>query len=333
MEEIDFGFEDDKCTIYRICFQQILMARPCNPLTKPKQGWSKLVPKLEDTFFWLVESGRKKLGIDAINKIIQSPDPNGQTCFAYATRFSSKITEFILNQDININSIPTTMVTPHFKYPKFAELMMMKNINPKVIAYNGTSEFEDWPDSFKNPKCKKLAENFPRSIHFVVEDTQCSENCPNKIAQKHCKSNLKAFFYANGPYVDMREKNKLGSGGFGSVFAGKWHEEDVAIKCIAIENIKRRNKTNENVNDFEKNIFEYRSQLKAQGSGVIIPYAMLRQQNQEKKDDKWVAFNYNVFIYPRYDCNLYELHKEYYHLSSFNDNILQNILEKCLIRK
>ena len=105
------------------------------------------------------------------------------------------------------------------------------------------------------------------------------------------------------------------------------------MKCILIgENKYQNNKTIEDtVIDFEKNIFEYRIQLEAEGSGVIIPFAMVRQQNQEFKDGKWVPLNFNVFIYPRYDYNLYELHQNYYH--HFNDDILQNILEKCLIRK
>ena len=42
----------------------------------------------------------------------------------------------------------------------------------------------------------------------------------------------------------------------------------------------------------------------AKGTGVIIPYAMVRQQNQKFKNGKWAPLNFNVFIYPRYDCNL-----------------------------
>ena len=325
MDDIDLGFIDkDGATIYRVCFEKYLNARWT--LEKPKEKWSKLVPKVEETFFWLVEQGQKKLGIEAVNEIIQRPDSNGDTCFSNAGRCSSKISKFILHQDIKINSIRTDMIIPSFYYPELAEQMMLKNINPKVIECNGISQFERWPGSFTNPKCKELAEKFARSIHFVTEDTVCSKNCDNI-----CKSKLKAFFFENGPLVDINENNKLGTGGFGTVYGGKWHGENVAMKCILIGEIKIQNLISKAIADFENNISEYRSQLVAKGSGVIIPHAMVRQQNQEFEDGKWVPLNYNVFIYPKYDCNLYELHQNHFH--NFTDDILENILESCLIRK
>merc|ERR1711911_82852 len=84
--------------------------------------------------------------------------------------------------------------------------MMIKNINPKVIAFDGTSQFEDWPESFKNQKCEELAEKFPRSIHFVIEDTVCRRSVhfaieDNKNCEKNCKSRLKAFFTKMGHWL------------------------------------------------------------------------------------------------------------------------------------
>jgi len=295
-------------------------------LKKPEKEWSKLAAKVEETFFWLVDQGQKKLGIEAVNKIIQRPNSNGSTCFSIANQCSPEIAKFILSQDIKINSIKTNMMIPSFVNSELAEQMMLKNINPKVIAYDGRSQFDIWPNSFANPKCKELAEKFPRSIHFVTEDTVCSKICGN-----FCGSNLKAFYYKNGPLVDTGDHNKLGTGGFGTVYRGKWHGADVAMKCISIEQIHFQNLVSKAVSDFEKNISEYRSQLSAKGSGVIIPYAMVRQQNQEFKNGKWVPLNFNVFIYPKYDCNLYELHQNHFH--NFTDGILAFILDKCLIRK
>jgi len=325
MDDIDFGFMDKNgFTIYRMCFERYVNARWT--LKKPEKEWLKLVPKVEETFFWLVEQSQKILGILAVNEIIQRPSSDGGTCFLLATQCSPKISMFILYQDIKINSITTDMMIPSFKYPELAKQMMVKNINPKVIEYHGRSQFEAWPDSFKNQRCKELAENFPRSIHFVTADTVCSKNCGN-----NCKSKLQAFFYKNGPLVDISENNKLGTGAFGTVYGGKWHGEDVAMKCILIGEITNQNFVHEAVANFEKNISEYRSQLVAKGSGIIIPYAMVRQQNQKFKNGKWVPLNLNVFIYPKYECNLYEFHHN--HFQNINDDILQDILEKCLIRK
>ena len=188
MDEIDFGFiNKNKTTIYRQCFKRYLNARWT--LKKPKEDWSKLVPKVEETFFWLMEQGQTKLGIEAVNEIIQRPDSTGSTCFSNASRCSPKIAKFILSQDIKINCISTVMMIPSFKYPGLAEQMMNKNINPNVISYDSISEFERWPSSFKNPKCKELAEKFPRSTDFVTECTVWGKNCGD-----NCKTKLKPFF-------------------------------------------------------------------------------------------------------------------------------------------
>ena len=125
MDEMDFGFIDkDGVTIYRICFTRYLNARWT--LKKPKEEWSKLVPKVEETFFWLVEQGQKRLGIEGVNEIIQRPNSSGSTCFLILTGCSPKIAKFILNRDIKINSIATDMLIPSFEYPELAEQMMKK---------------------------------------------------------------------------------------------------------------------------------------------------------------------------------------------------------------
>ena len=129
----------------------------------------------------------------------------------------------------------------------------------------------------------------------------------------------------------MTEKNKIGRGGFGSVYSGKWHGEDAAMKCILIGQIKAQTKVDAAVADFEKTVSEYRVQLSTPGSGIILPFAMVRQQNQTKENGKLIAQNYNVFIYPLFDCNLYEFHND--HFDQFTDDIIADILNQCLIRK
>ena len=57
------------------------------------------------------------------------------------------------------------------------------------------------------------------------------------------------------------------------------------------------------------------------------------QQNQEDQDENgnWIADNYNIFIYPIYDCNVYELHQNYF--DQINEKILIDIFHQCLTRK
>ena len=111
----------------------------------------------------------------------------------------------------------------------------------------------------------------------------------------------------------MTNANHIGQGGFGSVYKGLFHGKEKALKCVWIDQIEDRDLVKDAVSDLEKNISEIRIQIASSGPGILVPEAFIRQQNQEQDiNGKWIAKNYNVFVYPRYDCNLYELHKNHY---------------------
>ena len=130
----------------------------------------------------------------------------------------------------------------------------------------------------------------------------------------------------------MIDENRVGQGGFGSVFKGLFHCKNKAMKCVLIGEIEERYNIKDAVSDLEKNISEIRIQIASAGSGIIVPEAFIRQQNQVKdQDGKWVAQNYNIYIYPLYDCNLYELHEN--NFDNFTEEIIGNIINQCFLRK
>ena len=324
MDRVDFGYVGrDGDTIYRRCLERYLRAR--FGLKRPEADWSKLVVETEKVFYYLVEQGRK-YGYN-VDSILEIPISNGETCFFIASQCSEKISTYIIGRDIQVNSIAVTMLVPAFTYPNLAIQMMQKGINPLLIPYNGLNYVELFPSSFINKEAKTLLDQFPRSIHFTVEDIGCNRACP-----ADCSSKFRKFYIKNGDFVKMVDRKRIGQGGFGRVFKGLFHGKQKAMKCVLIGEIEERDLVEDLVSDFEKNISEIRIQIASAGSGVIVPEAFVRQQNQEKDDNgKWIAKNYNIYIYPLYDCNLYELHEK--NFGNFTEEIVGDIIHQCFNRK
>ena len=323
MEQVDFGYVGrNGFTIYNQCFQKYIEAR--FTLKRPEAKWKKMVSKTETVFDVLVKEGNKR-GSN-VDEILEIPTSSGSTCFDIASQCSWKIMKYIIERGIKVNSIRTNMMVPAFKYPDLAIPMMEKGINPNVIAYDGNNSIDIFPSSFKSEEATKLLARFPRSTHFSIEDINCENTCPSD-----CKSTFKKFYFKNGEFVEMTDANRIGQGGFGSVFKGSFHGKDKALKCVLIGQIHLQSKVKDAVSDLEENIAEIRIQMASGGSGIIVPEAFVRQQNQEKDDNrKWIAKNYNIYVYPLYDCNLYELHEN--HFDQINEAILGNIIHQCFIR-
>ena len=323
MDQVDFGFVGrDGLTIYRNCFRKYMDCR--YTLKKPKPEWSKLVTETEMIFDLLVTEGNKN-GFN-VDSILEIPDSSGGTCFSIASDCSEKICNYIIRRGIQVNNIKTTMMIPQFTYPEFAIQMMEKGINPNVIDCNGNSPIQTDPSSFESKEAKRLLATFPRSVHYSIEDIHCKESCP-----ADCPSKFKKFFCKNGSLVEMTNENRIGSGGFGMVFRQLFHGIPMAMKCMLMGKVEERDYVKQAVSDFEKNISELRIQIATVGSGVIVPVAFVRQQNQEKDEiGKWIAKNYNIYIYPLYDCNLEEFHNNYF--GQFTEEIVADIIHQCFIR-
>ena len=331
MEQVDFDYVGrNEFTIYRASFEKYIKSRfKLDQKTKirmerPKSEWFKVVIETEAVFDFLVKQGIQN-GYD-VDAILEIPDSTGWTCFSIASDCSENISNYIISRRINVNSIDTIMRVPDFKYPSLSVQMMENGINPYVIRYDGDSQVDKYPSSFENEEEKRLLVTFSRSVHYSIEDILCKESCPTD-----CNSRFKRFYCNDGPLVEMTDQNQIGSGGFSMVFKELFFGEPMAMKCMLMGKIKNRTWTFQAVSDLEKNISEYRSQIATVGSGVIVPIACVRQQNQEKDNNgKWTANNYNIYIYPLYDCNLDELHGKYF--DKFTEEIIADIIHQCFIR-
>ena len=324
MDKIDFGhiWQRGGLTIYNSCFQRYIHAK--ETLKSPQNDCLKLISNAETMFMYLVQEGNR-YGFD-VDSILEIPSSIGLTCFGLASSLSSSISNYLIGRDIQVNSVTTGMMVPEFVFQDLAVQMMTKRINPYVINHEGKSQIDLNPSSFESEEAKQLLDQFPRSIHYSIDDITCGENC-----SPDCSSKFKKFYFKCGDFVEMNDTNHIGQGGFGSVYKGKFHGEDKAMKCVFIGEIEPQTQIENAVSDLEENIAEIRIQMASGGSGVIVPDALVRQQNQEQDDNgEWIALNYNIYIYALYDCNLSELHENYY--DQFTDENLSDILRQCLNR-
>ena len=150
--------------------------------------------------------------------------------------------------------------------------------------------------------------------------------------------------------VTMTVANQVGKGDFGNVYNGKWHNNPVAMKCVLVvlgvgahreteehldQNPEERGLVYPQLVRLNKETEEFSKPFSLKGAGILQPIAFFRQQDQYDDGEKtnfgdiwWKPRNYNVYVYPLYDCNLYELHNDFH--DKFNDQILEHILSRCL---
>ena len=203
------------------CLQVYIKAR--FGLQKPMAEWQKMTPKTEVVFEFLVLQAEKN-GFN-VKQILEIPGPSGITCFNIASQFSKKISRFIIDRNTKLTCIKAEMIVPSFACPDLVKPMLKRGVNPFVIDCNGNREVDLWQDNFKDEEVKRLLRQFPRSIHFAIEDINCDSSCP-----KDCTSNYRKFYFKNGELVKMTDSNRIGQGGFGNVFKATFHGKTMAMK-------------------------------------------------------------------------------------------------------
>ena len=337
MHRIDF---ENNCvftgsTLYHMCIQGYVAKMAGNPRTKLTMA--DIIQRTIKNLLYMIDKGEQHKA--DLQKVLSKPNDIGDTVFETVcyTLGEKSVVDKLLELNIDINIVKLNFETCSLiTLPEYNEILLKRKMNPKIINSSGLSPLGVLQQSSISitPKLRKLINMYPNAVYFSTVQQSCDEKC-----SKYCKSKMEPFrigMNGNGEYITADDSTRIGHGGFGTVFNGEWHGRDSAFKYILIRDETSQNTTyvHERYNNFNKNIIEYREQMDVSrhpNSGVIIPNAFNRQQLQKQDDSgKWIAFNYNVFVYPRYDCNLHELH--YNHFSKMTKQIKIDIIDQCYTR-
>ena len=337
MHEINFDYSDEiGATLFHSCIRSYV-SRSTKDQTDLNLTMKDTIQRTIDNLFYLMEKGEQYTS--DIQKIVSRPNHIGETVFhtMFYSLGDKAVIKFLINWNIDINIVKLNFDTCNLAtHPEYNEILLKKKMNPKIIGESGKSPLDGLTRSSisLSPQLQKLVNIYPNAVYFSTVPQICDDGCT-----KLCKSRMEPFqigLNGDGQYITANDKTRIGVGGFGTVFHGKWHGRESAFKYILIrdETSKNWKYVHEVYNHFNKNIIEYREQLDVSrnpNSGVIIPNAFYRQQLQYQDDHgQWIACNYNVFVYPRYDCNLHELHTN--HFTKMDKKIKLNILDQCFTR-
>ena len=112
-----------------------------------------IISKVETVFDFCISEANER-GFD-VDSLLEIPSVLGETCFKIASTMSEKLTKYLLDRDIKINTIDVNSMIPEFKFPELASEMMLKGVNPHIIDYAGNSETEKNDSSFKSSESRE----------------------------------------------------------------------------------------------------------------------------------------------------------------------------------
>ena len=193
-----------------------------------------LMSKIEEIFLFLITVATERLGEEKIDRILESPDHSGHTVFLLASYLSKKISGWILDRNIDIAFVDDKWLTPVFWFDSNFEKMLEKGINPFVVPYSGTSEFD--LRNFENID-QKFLESFitgkiteeKTEAFYSFQDSKCSEECEKMCEDKMLKFKL---------YTGKRNFETGKRGGEGIVTFGHWHRKPAAFKLLELGKIE-----------------------------------------------------------------------------------------------
>jgi hypothetical protein len=277
----------------------------------------------------LVEFADFKNNQGKMKRILEMTNKTGQALIFDATAYGSmEITNYLLENKINLRNCDTRFMTADFSNAEIAR-RIIDYVNPKIIDFGGNSHLYDMnPQNFTG-SAKTQAKLYPKAIHVAVTDQKCNKKCPTD-----CKSKLIAFYYKDDVYVQRIQSNQIGQGAFGTVYGGTWHGQDAVFKFNKMKNLKNLDGmtyAKDFIADLESRLVEINKI--PDGSNILKHIGHFRQQEQswDQSNGKFVAENFEVFVFERCKMDLEEFRNDVYKPSTDqNCKLLLFIMKQCL---
>ena len=218
-------------TLYHRCIQGFItkiIEEKCTKMTK-----TETIKRTLDNLFYLIEKGYQQKA--DLQKILSQPNHIGETVFQ-AMCFTLKgppIVDFLLRWNVEINIVKLDFGTCNLVHlPQYNEILLTRKMNPKIIDSSGLSPLNVLRQSSVSisPKMQKMIDMYSNAVYYSTVPQICYPEC-----NKCCKSRMEPFrigMNENGEYITANDSTRIGQGGFGTVFHGKWHGKDSAFKYL-----------------------------------------------------------------------------------------------------
>ena len=277
--------------------QGIVADRKSHPLLR------SLMSKIEETFFFLISRAEEKLTEEEINRIIESPDDSGTTVFGAASYLSEKISEWILERNIDVAFVDNQWQTSAFSFKSIFEKMLKKGINPFVVDYTGKSQFDF--RNFENIDQTLLQSfvtgkitNGKTEAYYSSQDSKCNDECPES-----CKDKMKKFQL----YTGKREFGSEKRGGEGIVCFGTWHNKPAAFKRLRLGEIEEVDKITDGILNAEKSRAEFEITKNLSHPNILKVLHAFRYQETEKIGNFRSLENWTIIVMEKHEKNIGEL--------------------------
>ena len=290
---------------------------------KNHHSLENLISKIEEIFFFLISAAKEHLDEEKIYRILESPNHGGHTVFSNASNLSLKISEWILDRNIDVAFVDYIWLTPQFCFESNVEKMLKKGINPFVVDYDEGSQFITNQINFEKIDQKLLERYLTGKVteertaaFYSFQDSDCSEKCETPCKDKMLKFKL---------YTGKKKFENRKTGGEGFVSFGHWHGEPAAFKLLDLGKIKSPESgyLEDGISNAEKTRAEFEIASKLKHPNIVRVFHSFRYQETGKIGNLRSLDNWTVIVMEKHDKNIGELTPE-------ERNYLPNLLNDVL---